>query len=89
MANLKSAKTRVKRNQKREEINANRLNAVRTAVKQTRSAIAKKDKEGAEKAFKKAEASLARAKNKRTIKSNTAARITSRLAKALKSLLGK
>ena len=89
MANLKSAKTRVRRNKKREEINANRLNAVRTAVKKTRSAIAKKDSEGAQKAFKQAEASLARAKSKRTIKANTAARITSRLAKAIKSLLKK
>ena len=89
MANLKSAKTRVKRNSKREEINANRLNAVRTAVKKTRSAIAKKDKEGAQKAFKQAESSLARAKSKRTIKANTAARITSRLAKAIKGLLSK
>jgi len=89
MANLKSAKIRVKRNKKREEINAHRLNAVRTAVKKTRSAIAKKDKAGAEKAFKQAESSLARAKSKRTIKPNAAARITSRLAKAIKSLLNK
>ena len=89
MANLKSAKTRVKRNQKREEINATRLNAVRTAVKKTRAAIAKKDKEAAQAAFKKAESSLARAKSKRTIKANTAARLVSKLAKALKTLAGK
>ena len=88
MANLKSAKTRVKRNQKREVINATRLN-VRTAVKKTRAAIAKKDAEAAQKAFKQAESSLARAKNKRTIKANTAARLVSKLAKALKAIAGK
>ena len=89
MANLKSAKTRVKRNKKREVINATRLNAVRTEVKRARATIAKKDKVEAEKAFKKAESSLAKAKNNRTIKANTAARLISRLAKALKNISGK
>lgn len=89
MANLKSSKTRIRRNNKRKEINSNRLNATRTAVKQTRAAIAKGDKEEATKCFKKAESALARAKNKRTIKANTMARQVSRLAKALKSLFVK
>ncbi|MBQ4471746.1 MAG: 30S ribosomal protein S20 [Alphaproteobacteria bacterium] len=86
MANLRSSKTRVRRNKKREQINKNRLGSVRTAVKQTRAAIAAGDKEGAKKAFAKAEGSLARAAGKRTIKKRTAARQTSRLAKALKAL---
>ncbi len=86
MANLKSAKTRVKRNAKRKEINSNRLNATRTAVKQTRAAIAKGDKEAATKNFRKAESCLAKAKGKRTIKANTMARQISRLAKAVKAL---
>ena len=89
MANLKSSKTRVKRNKKREVVNLNRLNAVRTDVKKVRAAIAKKDKVAAEKAFKQAESSLAKAKSKRTIKANTAARLVSKLAKALKKLAGK
>lgn len=89
MANLKSAKTRVRRNKKREVVNATRLNAVRTSVKKARVAIEKKDKVEAEKAFKQAEASLARATNKRTIKKNTASRLISRLAQALKSISGK
>ena len=86
MANLKSAKTRVKRNAKRKEINSNRLNATRPAVKQTRAAIAKGDKEAATKNFRKAESCLAKAKGKRTIKANTMARQISRLAKAVKAL---
>lgn len=86
MANLRSSKTRVGRNRRREQVNKNRLSSVRTAVKQTRVAIAAGDKEGAQKAFKKAEGSLARAANKRTIKKQTAARQTSRLAAAIKAL---
>lgn len=86
MANLRSSKTRVRRNKRRELVNKKRLSSVRTAVKQTRAAIAAGDKEGAQKAFKKAEGSLARAASKRTIKKHTAARQTSRLAAALKAL---
>jgi len=89
MANLRSSKTRVGRNKRREQINKNRLSSVRTAMKQTRAAIAAGDKEAAEKAFKKAEGSLARAANKRTVKKRTAARQTSRLAAAVKTLLKK
>jgi len=89
MANLRSSKTRVRRNKKRELVNKNRLSSVRTAVKQTRSAIAAGDKEAAQKALKKAEGSLARAASKRTIKKRTAARQTSRLAAAVKALAKK
>ncbi len=86
MANLRSSKTRVGRNKRREQVNKKRLSSVRTAVKQTRAAIAAGDKETAQKAFKKAEGSLARAAGKRTIKKRTAARQTSRLAAAVKAL---
>ena len=89
MANLRSSKTRVGRNKRRETVNKNRLSSVRTAVKQTRAAIAAGDKEAAQKAFKKAEGSLARAAGKRTMKKRTASRQTSRLATALKSLFTK
>ena len=86
MANLKSAKTRVVRNKKRETINSNRLNSVRTAEKKTRAAIAAGDKEGAKAAFKGAESALARAAGKGTIHKKTASRHISRLAQAVKNL---
>ncbi len=86
MANLKSAKTRVKRNNKRAVINSNRLNAVRTEVKKTRKAIAEGNKEAAMAAFKSSEALLARAANRGTIHKNTAARKISRLAAAVKAM---
>ena len=89
MANIKSAKTRIKRNTKREKINLDRLNAVRTAEKKTRNAVAAGDKETAKVAFKGAESALARAAGKGTIHKKTASRHISRLAQAVKSLFVK
>lgn len=89
MANIKSAKTRVKRNKKREKINLDRLNAVRTAEKKTRKAVAAGDKEAAKIALKVAESSLARAAGKGTMHKKTASRHISRLAQAVKSLFSK
>jgi len=89
MANIKSAKTRIKRNKKREKINLDRLNAVRTAEKNTRKAVAAGNKEEAQASFKKAESALARAAGKGTVHKKTAARHTSRLAQAVKSLFKK
>ncbi|MBR5130604.1 MAG: 30S ribosomal protein S20 [Alphaproteobacteria bacterium] len=89
MANLKSAKTRVRRNNKRAIINSNRLNAVRTEVKKTRKAIAAGDQEAAVAAFKSTESLMARAANRGTIHKNTAARKISRLAAAVKALVKK
>lgn len=86
MANLKSAKTRIKRNAKRQRINSDRLNAVRTQVKETRKAIAGGDKGNALEAFKKAESLLSRAAGKRTIHHRTASRTISRLSAAVKAM---
>ena len=89
MANIKSAKTRIKRNKKREVINLNRLNAVRTAEKNTRKAVAAGDKDGAKASFKTAESALARAAGKGTIHKKTASRHISRLAQAVKKMFTK
>ena len=86
MANLKSAKTRVKRNNKRAVINSNRFNAVRTEVKKSRKAIAEGNKEAAMAAFKSSESLMARAANRGTIHKNSAARKISRLAAAVKAM---
>ncbi len=86
MANLKSAKTRIKHNRKRTKINSDRLNAVRTEIKKTRKAIVAGDKEAAKASFKKAESSLARAAGKGTLHKKTASRLISRLSAAVKAL---
>ncbi len=86
MANIASAKTRVRRNTKRERINSDRLSAVRTAVKKTRAAILAGDKEAALAAFKVAEAALARAAGKCTMHKKTASRKIARLSAAIKGM---
>ena len=86
MANHKSAKTRINRNNKRSIINGARRSRVRTFVKKVLAAVAANDKEAANAAFKTAESELMRAVNKGVFKKNTASRTVSRLSKKVKAL---
>ena len=86
MANHKSAKTRINRNNKRSIINGARRSRVRTFVKKVLAAVLANDKEAATVAFKTAESELMRAVNKGVFKKNTAARTVSRLSKKVKAL---
>jgi len=83
MAQIKSAKTRISRNKKREDVNKTRLASVRTQVKKVRKDLASGTDAAA--SFKAAESALARAANRGTMPKKTAARKVSRLAKALKA----
>lgn len=86
MANHKSAKTRIKRNNKRNIINGARRSRVRTFVKKVDAAIAENNKELAVANFKIAETELMVAARKNVIPLNRAARTVSRLSKKIKSL---
>jgi len=86
MANHKSAKTRINRNNKRSIINGARRSRVRTFVKKVLAAVLANDKEAANLAFKTAESELMRAVNKGVYKKNTASRTISRLSKKVKAL---
>ncbi len=86
MANHKSAKTRINRNNKRSIINGARRSRVRTFVKKVLAAVLENNKEAAANAFKVAEAELMRAVNKGVLKKNTASRTVSRLSKKVKAL---
>ena len=86
MANHKSAKTRINRNNKRNIINGARRSRVRTFIKKVEAAILSGDKEQAVVAFKTAESELMKAVRKGVFKMNTAARTTSRLSKKVKAL---
>ena len=86
MANHKSAKSRIVRNNKRALINGARRSRVRTFVKKVEAAIAAGDKEQANAAFKIAESELMRAVRKGVFKLNTAARKVSRLSQKIKAL---
>ena len=86
MANHKSAKTRINRNNKRAVINGARRSRVRTFVKKVEALINEKNKEQALEAFKVAESELMKAVRKNVLKMNTAARTVSRLSKKIKAL---
>ena len=86
MANHKSAKTRIVRNNKRSLINGARRSRVRTFVKKVLALISAKDKDGALAAFKVAECEMMRAAQKGVFKKNTASRTVSRLAQKIKAL---
>lgn len=86
MANHKSAKNRIIRNNKRAVINGARRSRVRTFVKKVEAEILSGNKEQAAAAFKTAESEMMRAVHKGVFKLNTAARTVSRLSKKIKAL---
>ena len=86
MANHKSAKTRINRNNKRSVINGARRSRVRTFVKKVEAAVVANDKEAAVAAFRIAESELMRSVRKGVFPMNKVARTVSRLSKKIKAL---
>ena len=86
MAQHKSAKKRIVRNEKRRVINHARISRIRTFVKKVESAIASGDKDLATQALKIAQPELHRGVSKGVLVKNTAARKISRLSKNIKAL---
>ncbi len=86
MANHKSAKTRINRNNKRSIINGARKSRVRTFVKKVEAAIVAKDKDLAQSTFLVAESELMKAVNKGVMHRNTVARKISRLSAKIKNI---
>ena len=84
MANHKSAKKRIIRNQKFELINKVRKSRVRTFIKKVESAILAKDKNAANEALKIAQPEMHKSVSKGTFKKNTISRKISRLSKKIK-----
>mgnify|MGYP002673256939 FL=1 len=86
MANHKSAKTRIRRNDKRGMINGMRRSRVRTFVKKVDALIAAGNKDEASSALRIAESEMMRAAQKGVFHKNTASRTISRLAQKIKAL---
>ena len=86
MADHKSSKKRIIRNNKRNEINTNRISRIRTFMKKVESFIIGENKDKAHEAFKVAMPELQRGVSKGLIHKNTAARKLSRLSKKIKNL---
>ncbi len=86
MANTPQAKKRIRRNERRAEINGNRISRIRTFVKKVEGAVAGGDKAAAAEALKAAQPELARGVARGVLHKNTAARKLSRLVKAVNAL---
>ena len=84
MANHKSAKKRIRRNEKFQLINKIRKTRVRTFIKKVESFIEKKDKKNAELAFVEAQPEMHRSVTKGVFKKNTISRKLSRLSNKIK-----
>jgi small subunit ribosomal protein S20 len=86
MAQHKSAKKRIRRNERAKTTNHARLNRIRTAVKALESAIAAGDKAAAQAAFKKVMPELMRGASKGVVHKKTVARKLSRLSARVKTI---
>ncbi len=86
MANTPQAKKRIRRNDRRAEINGNRVSRIRTFVKKVESALSAGDKTAAAAALAAAQPELARGVSKGVLAKNTASRKFSRLTKRLAAL---
>jgi small subunit ribosomal protein S20 len=86
MANTPQAKKRIRRNDRRAEINGARVSRIRTFVKKVESALEGGDKTAAAAALKEAQPELARGVARGVLHKNTAARKLSRLTKRVASL---
>lgn len=86
MANTLQAKKRIRRNNKRAEINGARISRIRTCVKKVETACTEGDKSAALAALKTAQPELARGVAKGVLHKNTASRKLSRLTKRVAAL---
>ena len=86
MANTPQAKKRIRRNDRRAEINGARVARIRTFVKKVETALASGDKAAATAALAAVQPELARGVAKGVLHKNTAARKFARLTKRASAL---
>lgn len=86
MAHHPSAKKRIRRNQRRFDINHARISRIRTFIKKVELAVSSGDVEQARAAFRVAQPEIHRGVTKGVLHRNTAARRIARLAARVKAL---
>jgi small subunit ribosomal protein S20 len=86
MANTPQARKRIRRNDRRAEINGARVSRIRTFVKKVESAIESGTAEAAQAAMRLAEPELMRGVSKGVLHKNTASRKISRLTQRIAKL---
>lgn len=89
MANIKSAKTRIRRNERRAVINNDRRTRIRTFIKRVIKAVEMGDVQAADSALLAAQPEIARGVSKGVLKKETASRKMSRLSARVKALKNK
>ena len=86
MANLRSAKKRIRQTARKTVVNRDRIGRVRTFVKKVETAIATGDKDAANAALKAAQPEIMRGVTKGVVHRKTASRKVSRLNARIKAL---
>ena len=86
MANTPQARKRIRRNERRAEVNTNRVSRIRTFIKKVESAIESGNADDAKAALAGAQPELARGVARGVIHKNTASRKMSRLSKRVAAL---
>ena len=86
MAHHQSARKRIRRNERRADVNKNRISRIRTFVRRVEAAIASGDSSAAQAAFVAAQPELQRGVTKGVLHRNTAARKISRMARRIKAM---
>lgn len=86
MANTPQAKKRIRRNDRRAEVNGARVGRIRTFVKKVEAALASGDKTAAAAALHQVQPELARGVAKGVLHKNTASRKFARLTKAVSAI---
>ena len=86
MANIKSAKKRIRTSAKRAERNKSVRSGVKTAIKKVRAAVDASDKAAAEEALKAAMSTIEKAGSKGVYHAGNVSRKISRLAKAVNKI---
>ncbi|BBC74456.1 30S ribosomal protein S20 [Altererythrobacter sp. B11] len=86
MANTPQARKRIRRNERRSEINTARMSRIRSFIKKVESAIAGGDKNAAQEALKAAQPEMQRGVARGVLHKNTVSRKMSRLSKRVASL---
>ena len=86
MANIRSAKKRIRQTERKTTVNRNRRSRVRTFIKKVEEAIAAGDSAAAKEALKAAQPEIMRGVTRGVLHRNTAARKVSRLNRRIRPL---
>ncbi len=86
MAHHKSARKRIRRNERQRQVNRTRVSRIRTFLRKVESAIGNGDKEAAHQALRTAQPELMRGATRGVIAKNAMRRKLSRLSARIKAL---